>query len=79
MSTTPEMTEKETGRGFDLVEFKDAYGKPCNIQETMTAVSTNIWMGVADPFMSGRMLLTQDHVKAMLPYLIRFAETGVLK
>lgn len=35
----------KTGRGFDLIEFEDFYGKKCNIQKSSLALVDAIWFG----------------------------------
>lgn len=64
-----------TVRGFDLITFEDRYGVNCSIQKSSLATEDAIWFGVEDD----RMHLTQDQIKALLPMLARFAETGELK
>lgn len=36
----------KTERGFGLIEFKDEYGIPCNIQKSSLATEDAIWIGV---------------------------------
>ena len=64
----------ETARGFTLIEFADEYGKACSLQESSLATRACIWLGANEE----RMHLTQAHVKALLPYLQRFVDSGAL-
>ena len=87
----------KTGRGFDLIEFKDRYDVDCTIQKSSLATEDAIWFGAkeiglrqmsingwedvkieGDPIANNRMQLTQKQVKALLPTLQRFADTGEL-
>ena len=75
------MTERErmkmryTTRGFAIVEFKDAFGLACDLQESSADLDERlIWLGTH----TDRMHLTQSHVRALLPLLQYFAEHGVL-
>ena len=70
-------------RGFGVGNFEDYYGAPCSIQESSLATDNAIWFGVDDVNHGGftdygRMHLTQDQVKRLLPYLTYFADTGEL-
>lgn len=81
---------KKTERGFSVKNFTDYYGKKCSIQKSSLATKDAIWLGVdnAGPQMGthanqdvecGRMHLTQSQVKKLMPYLIKFVETGDLR
>lgn len=37
-----------TGRGFQIVEFKDRYGLDCSIQQSSIATEACLWLGVTD-------------------------------
>jgi len=67
-----EWEEKHTERGFSRIEFKDRYNFDCSLQASSLAEEACIWLGVEE----NRAHLTQEHVKKLLPYLQRFAETG---
>lgn len=67
---------RQTERGFDILEFKDRYGKECSLQKSSLATEDCIWLGVNSA--RGRMHLTQDMVRDLLPYLNNFVETGDL-
>ena len=74
------LNKKTTSRGFGLWEFKDKYGQECSLQDSSLASEPAIWLGV-DVDLKGedvhdRMHLTQEQVKALLPILTYFAETG---
>lgn len=72
------MNEDKTGRGFDLVNFIDDYNHECSLQKSSSAEDEKIWLGMdkADTNGYGRMHLTREHVRQILPYLHRFVETG---
>lgn len=80
------MKIRHTERGFPVVEFKDFYGKECSLQKSSLADREAVWLGVDNTGMlgtpkreeitHGRMHLTQDQVKKLLPHLIKFADTG---
>ena len=42
------ITKGKTGRGFDILSFKDRYGVQCNIQKSSLAEEDAIWFGVED-------------------------------
>lgn len=68
-----------TQRGFAVAKFTDRYGSICSIQDSSLASEAAIWLGVNTDFEGRectRMHLTQDMVRALLPMLTRFAETG---
>lgn len=101
------LTKTQTHRGFEVLRFKDSYGKNCSLQESSNADGANVWLGISDSepiimnrdakklglpttsdvgwtsylipqevLISTRMHLSQEQVKELLPYLIKFAETG---
>lgn len=63
-----------TERGFVLYEFDDRYGAPSSLQESSLATEAAVWIGVTE----NRAHLTQDMVRALLPALTHFVETGRL-
>jgi hypothetical protein len=73
-----------TARGFDFVGFTDSKGNKCSIQKSSIATEDCIWFGldevevVPSPngFLNGRMHLSQEQVKALLPILRKFVKTG---
>ena len=75
---------KHTNRGFHYCEFRDLYGSECSLQMSSLAGQRAIWFGVDRDFDTRsadgghRMHLTQDMVRALLPALQLFAETGEL-
>lgn len=80
------MKIEKTSRGFAIVEFVDAYGKECSLQES-SLVEPHIWLGcknntqphhVTGEMTSPRMHLSQQQVKELLPLLKKFAKTGEL-
>lgn len=44
-----EIKKSTTARGFNLVNFKDAYGVECSIQESSSAEEPKIWFGIDSP------------------------------
>lgn len=75
-------------RGLARADFVDANGEECSLQESSLAGDEpHIWLGcnknapihhlTLEP-MSPRMHLSQSHVRELLPYLMRFAQEGVL-
>jgi hypothetical protein len=66
------MNIEKTEHGFDIIEFLDRYNNRCSLQKSSLATEDCIWLGVNE----SRMHLTQDQVKALLPYLQRFVDTG---
>lgn len=83
---------QQTNRGFNYIKFTDSYGAKCSLQESSSArilmddgtvTDGKIWFGIDRDMNgivpeSGRMHLTQTHVKELLPLLIHFAEHGDL-
>lgn len=71
----PSLELTQTPRGFDFLEFQDRNNQKCTLQKSSCATEDAIWLGIHD---EKRMHLTQEQVAALLPFLIRFAETGEL-
>jgi len=85
--------EKYDVRGFRGLRFRDRYNTACSLQESSLMFEACIWLGAHEghlledassphppekrPLLA-RMHLTQDHVRALLPLLQHFAETGEL-
>lgn len=72
--TFPLVFEK-TSRGFGFWKFTDRYQHSAVILESSLATEAAIWFGCYEP---QRMHLTRDMVKALLPILEYFAQTGDL-
>lgn len=79
------MKEEKTIRGFTLIKFKDLYNQDCSLQKSSIATTDAVWLGVTNTGellgnkdVNNRMHLDQNQVKKLLPYLIKFAETGEL-
>ena len=80
------MKVKKTQRGFSLIEFEDRYKQKCSLQKSSLATEDAIWLGVhigipaelggKGEDVNARMHLTRKQVKALLPHLQAFAETG---
>lgn len=79
------------GRGYAYVDFKDVYGQECSLQQS-SGIDPGLWIGVdntgpniAGPqgtrneYVSCRMLLNPDQAKALIPILVRFAESGSIQ
>lgn len=72
-----------TRRGLLRADFPDRYGKECSIQESSLPGENCIWLGVdvdqegAD-VQNGRMHLTQEMARKLLPVLRYFAREGHL-
>jgi hypothetical protein len=74
---------KKTNRGFLIGEFKDRYGAECSIQESSLATEACLWLGRekdqnGESLTFGRMHLTQDMARELIPVLRHFARTGAL-
>lgn len=70
----PELPKlRKTERGFGILEFTDVYDAECSLQES-SSVTPRIWFG-AD---GERMHLGVEDVKALLPLLQHFVDTGRL-
>jgi len=67
-------------RGVRIATWRDRYGAPCSIQESSLATAEAcIWLGrdgLLSDHRGGRMHLTQDMVRELLPLLQAFVETG---
>lgn len=74
---------KPTNRGFLRGDFEDRYGQQCSVQESSLATEEAIWLGVDVSLKGvdvehGRMHLTRQQVKDLLPILRYFARNGSL-
>lgn len=56
-------TRSETNRGFGLVEFEDAYGLKCSLQES-SAWEPHIWLG---PVNAKPQIMNSDAARLGLP------------
>lgn len=78
-----------TGRGFELIKFKDRYGAECSLQQSSLADfeqpgSSAIWFGLCgnEPkrhmgeSLGMRMHLSFEQVKGLIPILQRWVDTG---
>lgn len=82
------MKIKFNQRGFAWLSFKDRFKQECSLQKSSIASEDCIWLGVdrgipKGPGLKGeeinsRMHLTRKQVRALLPHLQRFVETGEL-
>ncbi len=70
---------RKNGRGFLIGTFRDQDGEPCSIQESGAASRLCIWLGCEDvEGEPGRMHLSVDDVRDLLPLLERFVEQSDL-
>ena len=77
-----------TQRCFARLEFEDRYNQCCSLQKSSLAFEDCIWFGVDEGIpdnvtgereeIMGRMHLTRDMVRELLPVLQHFADTGEL-
>ena len=77
-----------TGRGFELIEFRDRYGAECSLQQSSLAEyelpgSSAVWLGCdkntemhLGQFSSPRMHLDREQVAALISRLQNWLETG---
>jgi hypothetical protein len=68
--------------GLSKVSFEDDYKQQCSLQKSNATLANKIWLGVDKDIngkaVNARMHLNREQVKAILPYLQKFAETGEL-
>jgi hypothetical protein len=74
---------KSTSRGLLQGEFKDRNGRECVVQESSFPIESCLWLGVdvnfdGEPVTGGRMHVSQELAKELLPILRYFARTGSL-
>lgn len=69
----PDRTPR-TSQGLFFMRFKDHCNTACTLQKSSLLTENAILLGMEEY----RMFLTQQDVLALLPFLIRFAETGEL-
>lgn len=77
------MEFKPTRRGQLRTDFRDRYGALCSIQESSIPGEECIWLGVDVNFEGaevrhGRMHLTQEMARQLIPILRHFARKGTL-
>ena len=82
------MKIKFNQRGFAWLSFKDRYKQECILQKSSLVSEDCIWFGIDRGIpkgpglkgeeINGRMHLTRKQVRALLPHLQRFVETGEL-
>jgi hypothetical protein len=68
---------KTTGRGFEIITFKDRYDCDCSLQQSSLAEyelpgSSAVWLGTD----KDRMHLDRKQVKALIEVLSLWLETG---
>jgi hypothetical protein len=69
-------------KGISKITFLDDFKQQCSIQQSSSTLENKIWFGV-DKDINGkaivaRMHLTQEQIREIIPYLQKFASTGVL-
>lgn len=74
---------KPTAKGLLVGEFKDRYGAECTFQESSLAGEDCVWLGVSvnsqgEHVEFGRMHLTKDMARDLIPLLRHFVRTGRL-
>jgi len=81
MSKKGALTIKEE-KGLSKISFEDDYKQQCSLQRSNAALENKVWLGVEKDIngkiVNGRMHLTQEQVRDILPYLQKFADTGEL-
>jgi len=81
MSKTGSLKIKEE-KGLSKISFEDDYKQQCSLQRSNAALENKVWLGVEKDIngkiVNGRMHLTQEQVRDILPYLQKFADTGEL-
>jgi len=72
----------EEEKGLSKISFEDDYKQQCSLQKSNAALVNKVWFGVEKDIngkiVNGRMHLTQEQVRDLLPYLQKFADTGEL-
>lgn len=81
------MKQSVTPRGFGLIDFRDANGKSCSVQQSSAIGDTDdayerpgssmLWLGT-DETVSGRMHLSHQQVSKLVKVLNNWLETGSL-
>jgi hypothetical protein len=70
------------------VDFTDNFDVKCSLQESAGSETPHLWVGINRPQVvasggqysaSGRMMLSQNQVRDLLPWLSNFAESGALE
>ena len=77
------MDFKQTKKGLLRAEFQDRYGQECSVQESSFPDEDCLWMGVdvgqdRQEVQHGRMHLTQDQARELIPMLRHFVRRGTL-
>jgi hypothetical protein len=69
-------------KGLHKISFEDNYRQQCSLQKSNATLENKIWFGVDKDIIGKsvnvRMHLTQGQVVDLLPYLLKFADTGEL-
>ena len=78
------MKTTRTQRGFQRIDFKDAYGEPCSLQVSSSASMQAVWLGqehetihqVTGEKCGARMHLERRTVKSLIRHLQNWLDTG---
>jgi hypothetical protein len=67
----------QTGRGFEVIEFRDRYDQECTLQQSSLADYTKpgssaVWLGTGED----RMHIDYDQAKLLVSALKRWIKTG---
>jgi hypothetical protein len=77
-----ELVDTINEKGLKKISFDDDYKQKCSLQKSNSTMEDKIWFGVDRDIngkaINARMHLTQEQVKELLPYLLRFTDTGNL-
>lgn len=71
------MKIEKTGRGFEVIDFKDIHGNECSLQQSSTALCEKpgtgaIWFGIDE----NRMHIDFNLLKELLPHLQNWVKNG---
>lgn len=81
MSQEDDWIVENTDRGFEMIEFEDAYNQRCTLQQSSAIGNRNnpgksfIWLGLA----LDRMHLNKNQVKKLIRLLDNWLKTGSFK
>jgi len=69
---------EKTGRGFQVIDFKDHTGEKCSLQQSSLADfeppgTSAVWLGINDY----RMHLQLEQVKELIKHLQKWVKEGV--
>lgn len=71
------MKVEHTERGFERIDFADANGENCSLQESSVATKPLLWLGVNDTtLLARRMHLNREQVEELVLHLQAWLATG---